>query len=565
MLYEIPAADACSRRVPSLVVLFAPFVSLIADAVTTTAGRWAHLEAPRFIVDTLSGAEYSGDTVVQLITDPGVVDEFGTISDDSLHPDAADLLKEVRAGRTYILATTVEAMLTNTLRGASYRTVLMMLVKDGILRQVTIDEVHLFYESFRPALNNLGPLLGMILHGYAGGTVPPILMLTATCTPLMLKDVTTSIGVGQCVVAREALLRDGIRIVVSYYDKEATRITDVALHGIWQAHLSASVAGHTLDGRSGIVFVHTRSQAVSVCACINESGNLGGAVAHHSGMPMADRLEALAAWKRGHVFHLVATSGIIHGIDHDNVVYVVFASAPTDMLHAYQGVGRLLRHPRHAFAVAVFVCSMATLASIASASDLRRGTHGLQDTLAFFQNPGCRWEYLARKNGCTRSFTAQIPTCGNQCDNCDLDASDHPGRGFESTLFDVTLFARKFLELVMQGSFSSSQGVVPFGRAWVQLCELTADTALLGSPPELARIIMLELISRGAILCMGAEFAARPGAELAEPGAAQRSYLGLAVPSADGVYAQGGVAHDILHGATVAVVDTTVHCTGRAK
>jgi superfamily II DNA helicase RecQ len=69
---------------------------------------------------------------------------------------------------------------------------LLSLLQNGHLRFVAVDELHLFVQfalSFRTSFADLKPILFDRLHAPSStAALVPLLLMTATCTPRILKD-----------------------------------------------------------------------------------------------------------------------------------------------------------------------------------------------------------------------------------------------------------------------------------------------------------------------------------------------------------------------------------------
>lgn len=567
-MFELPAVAQSARSKPGAVFVWQPYKALIDSHSVSAQWKFDHF-GKTFAVNTLNrdvvGSAMDGDVDVGLVTDRDVA-TYGFILEDALIPEAALLLHQVRTGDVHLVYNNVETFLTDSHRGACWRSVLIILFREGLLLMNAVDEGHVFAMSdFRPALFNIGVLFHMVYGTEPSLKPPPILVCSASAPPtiasVLMKGALSCNGY---LVVRKPLWRSGLRIAITFHDKQGANVATAALHGVTVGLQSLALRGVGLSEcteqgmltKLSIIFVHCRKHVEKVVEALNQS-QLGSAVGYHSGMPEQTKAANLTLWKNGGAFHIVATSCLIHGVDVPNVCLVVWAQLPIDPLHYYQGNGRGARGDS-AFALCILVFSCSLLTSLPAVTNLTSGTHGVVSMLRLVAGRGCRWAALLPIIGDTYG----VPDgCSSNCE-CDICSPDATTDVYDvkcggGGMVDVSEAARFLVDYVLDSTWNSAASAAPFGAAWKALLgEVKSNGYHLDYGLEVvtfARITLMELMQSGSLLVTGVPFVAsvKPGMSEEDVDVDTREYLGLSVSSDNGIDAHNPEAQRILAGHSV--------------
>lgn len=183
-----------------------------------------------------------------------------------------------------------------------------------------VDEAHcisMWGNDFRPSYRALGRLRTV--------TSTPVLALTATATPDVRKDITTSLG-----------LRCPLEIVKSF-DRPNLDWSVARAHGHRE---KVNAIDHMVRAAPGtaIVYASTRASVQAVRASLAALGR--PALAYHAGLPPDQRERTQRMFMERTAPLLVATNAFGMGIDRSDVRVVVHYHLPGDLASFYQEAGR---------------------------------------------------------------------------------------------------------------------------------------------------------------------------------------------------------------------------------
>jgi ATP-dependent DNA helicase RecQ len=211
--------------------------------------------------------------------------------------------------------------------------------------QVVVDEAHCVSKwghDFRPAFLDIAHAVEMI-----GG--PPVLALTATATPEVVKDIVHSLRLREPTIVRTGTYRPNLRYRVVHTGaghgrREAARALELK-----QQRLLDLIG--ELQG-PGIVYAATVREVPRVRAWLAASGE---SVAHYHGrLPAKERRDEQDRFMNGHARIIVATNAFGMGIDKPDVRFVIHYQIPGNLDAYYQETGRAGRDGEPADCVLLF-------------------------------------------------------------------------------------------------------------------------------------------------------------------------------------------------------------------
>ncbi|MCA9501657.1 MAG: ATP-dependent DNA helicase RecQ [Myxococcales bacterium] len=190
-----------------------------------------------------------------------------------------------------------------------------------------IDEAHCVSQwghDFRPDYMRLRELVEV--------AQAPMMALTATATPIVLKEIETRLGLSRPVLVRTGFDRPNLAFSVRGIRREAARID--ALLG--------TLEGTGIRGRGGrgraIVYCSTRKATERVARALRGAGLRVGH--YHAGRTKSARDRTQSAFEAGRTRVLVATNAFGMGIDLPDVRLIVHFQTPGSLEAYYQEAGR---------------------------------------------------------------------------------------------------------------------------------------------------------------------------------------------------------------------------------
>jgi ATP-dependent DNA helicase RecQ len=301
--YQIPALSRFDKT-GALTVVISPLVALMADQV--------------------QGMARAG--ISSAVTVNGML---------SL-PERHDALERVRMGDAAMLLISPEQ-----LRSPSVRTVLQQ-------REVglwVLDEAHCVSKwghDFRPDYR----YVSRFIKEFSGDHVPPVLCLTATAKPEVVRDIRNHF---QSRVGTELMLLDGgaVRTNLSFAvlpTQKATKLTDI---------LNAIEANLPAEGASGaVVYCATRGATEKVAEFLKGQGL--AADYFHAGLTAERKREVQEAFRTGQLRVIAATNAFGMGIDKPDIRLVVHGDIPGSLENYLQEAGRAGRDRAPASCVLLF-------------------------------------------------------------------------------------------------------------------------------------------------------------------------------------------------------------------
>jgi ATP-dependent DNA helicase RecQ len=266
---------------------------------------------------------------------------------------------------------------------------------------IAIDEAHCISEwghDFRPAYRNLSNLKRRF------GNVP-MLALTATATPQVMRDIVQQLGMRGPKMFRGSFFRKNLRLASFQKGESLGRTTREAIASLVQSR----------PGESGIVYCLSRKSTEETADYLKEQGCK--ATCYHAGLAPEQRAKAQDAFRNDDVDVVVATIAFGMGIDKSNVRYVIHRDLPKSVEGYYQEIGRAGRDGAPSDCILFYSWSEVVAydrfadgtEDDAAAERLRSQA---REMFRFAEASRCRHQLLAEYFGET------MQKCGESCDVC---------------------------------------------------------------------------------------------------------------------------------------------------
>lgn len=200
---------------------------------------------------------------------------------------------------------------------------------------ITVDESHCISQwgyDFRPAYLKISEIRNM-LPGV------PVLALTATATPEVVKDIQQRLAFKEENVFRMSFERKNLAYIVRRTESKQEELLHILKH---------------VNG-SAIVYAHKRKRTKEYAQLLNENGIT--ATFYHAGLSNDTKDQRQKSWVKGETRVMVATNAFGMGIDKPDVRLVVHVDIPDSPEAYFQEAGRGGRDGKKAYAVLLYARS----------------------------------------------------------------------------------------------------------------------------------------------------------------------------------------------------------------
>jgi ATP-dependent DNA helicase RecQ len=282
--FQIPALVA-SRRGEGTTIVVSPLIALMQDQVGALVGR-----------GVAAGALHSNQ-------------EDG---------EQSEVVAQFLRGELDLLYVSPERAAKASFRRMLERTAIAL---------VAIDEAHCVSQwghDFRPDYMLLAELRDVV--------EAPMIALTATATPVVMKEIESRLGLVDACIVRTGFDRPNLAFAVRGLRTEKLR-TEATLAEID----SAGIRGRGGRGRA-IIYCSTRKVTERVAKALRSSGVRVGH--YHAGRTKLARERAQLAFEQGRTRVLVATNAFGMGIDLPDIRLIIHYQTPGSVEAYYQEAGR---------------------------------------------------------------------------------------------------------------------------------------------------------------------------------------------------------------------------------
>ena len=196
---------------------------------------------------------------------------------------------------------------------------------------LAVDEAHCISEwgyNFRPSYLKIAEIREI--------TTAPIIALTATATPLVVKDIQEKLKFDNENVISTSFYRDELSYVVLKQDDKDSKLIQIL---------------NRVKGTS-IIYCSTRKETRRIHLLLSEYG----ITSHyfHAGQDVLERASKQKQWQLNHVRVMVATNAFGMGIDKNDVRLVIHNHLPFSLEAYFQEAGRAGRDRKLAYSILLY-------------------------------------------------------------------------------------------------------------------------------------------------------------------------------------------------------------------
>ena len=196
---------------------------------------------------------------------------------------------------------------------------------------LAVDEAHCISEwgyNFRPSYLKIAEIREI--------TTAPIIALTATATPLVVKDIQEKLKFENENVISTSFYRDELSYVVLKQDDKDSKLIQIL---------------NRVKGTS-IIYCRTRKETKRIHLLLSEYGITSHY--YHAGLDVLERASKQKQWQLNHVRVMVATNAFGMGIDKNDVRLVIHNHLPFSLEAYFQEAGRAGRDRKLAYSILLY-------------------------------------------------------------------------------------------------------------------------------------------------------------------------------------------------------------------
>jgi ATP-dependent DNA helicase RecQ len=197
---------------------------------------------------------------------------------------------------------------------------------------LAIDEAHCISQwgyDFRPSYLRIAEIREQLKN-------IPVLALTATATPEVVKDIQEKLCFKQENVLQKSFERKNLAYVVLYEEDKNKRLVNIC---------------NKISG-TGVIYARNRKKTQEIALLLRK--NNVTADFYHAGLPALERAQKQEAWINNKIRIMVATNAFGMGIDKPDVRFVVHMDLPDNTEAYFQEAGRGGRDEKKAYAILLF-------------------------------------------------------------------------------------------------------------------------------------------------------------------------------------------------------------------